>query len=374
MTRLNRIITADFNAGIMHVEAGISLDELLRVIVPRGWFVSTTPGTRFVTIGGAVANDVHGKNHHGAGSFGCAVRRLELIRSDGTRVELSASAASPLFRATVGGLGLTGVISTVEFQLTPIRSAYLDVERIPFGHVREFFEINAESVQHFEHTVAWVDCANGRLGRGIMQRARWCTDGDLATHRSSSALSIPSRMPRLVPQRLALKIFNALYYHLNTIGRTRQRVHYAPFFYPLDAVGNWNRLYGWHGFYQYQCLIPAVAAPAAIGEILSQVARAGSGSCLAVLKTLGPIASPGLLSFCREGATLALDFPNDGTATLDFMGRLDAIVLQAGGRLYPAKDGRMSAWAFRKGYPEWVAFASYIDSGMSSDFWRRVAA
>ena len=221
MTRLNRIITADFNAGIMHVEAGISLDELLRVIVPRGWFVSTTPGTRFVTIGGAVANDVHGKNHHGAGSFGCAVRRLELIRSDGTRVELSASAASPLFRATVGGLGLTGVISTVEFQLTPIRSAYLDVERIPFGHVREFFEINAESVQHFEHTVAWVDCANGRLGRGIMQRARWCTDGDLATHRSSSALSIPSRMPRLVPQRLALKIFNALYYHLNTIGRTR---------------------------------------------------------------------------------------------------------------------------------------------------------
>jgi L-gulonolactone oxidase len=373
MTRLNRIVTADFNAGIMQVEAGISLDELLCVIVPRGWFVSTTPGTRFVTIGGAVANDVHGKNHHRVGSFGCAVRRVELIRSDGTQEELSASTLCPLFRATVGGLGLTGVISRVEFQLTPIRSAYLDVERIPFGHVSEYFELNAESIQRFEHTVAWVDCANGSRGRGIMQRADWCTDGDLVAHRSVLSLSIPSGMPCLVPQRLALKLFNALYFHANAIGRVRQRVHYAQFFYPLDAVGNWNRLYGRRGFYQYQCLVPAAVAPATIGEILAQVGRAGSGSCLAVLKTLGPVASPGLLSFCHEGTTLALDFPNKGKATLDLMTRLDAVVLEAGGRLYPAKDGRMSACAFRKGYPEWEVFASYVDPGMSSDFWRRVA-
>jgi L-gulonolactone oxidase len=376
MTRLNRIIAFDCGQGIVHAEAGLSLDDLLRIIVPKGWFLPTTPGTRFVTLGGAVANDVHGKNHHAAGSLACSVRRLQLIRSDGSQSKLAADAAGPLFEATVGGLGLTGVIATVELKLAPIRSTYLDVERVAFGHVRDFFAVNAESTDKFEHTVAWVDCASGsrHLGRGFLQRARWRDDGDLTPHRARAPLAVPVEAPGFLFNRLSLKAFNALYYNAKTRGGERARVHYGSFFYPLDAIGQWNRLYGPRGFYQYQCVVPPEAAQAAVEEMLRQIVEAGTGSCLAVLKTLGPIRSPGMLSFPREGTTLALDFPNKGPATLKLLARLDVVVREARGRLYPAKDGRMPADMFRDGYPQWQEFARHIDPQFGSDFWRRVAA
>jgi L-gulonolactone oxidase len=374
MTRLDRLIALDSARGIVQAEAGLALGDLLRHIVPKGRFTTTTPGTRHATLGGLVANDVHGKNHHRAGSFGRGVRRLGLLRSDQGQIDLAPGEGSGLFAATIGGLGLSGIITSVELELAPIRSAYLDVERIAFGHVRDFFRLAEESVASHEHTVAWIDCTatGSELGRGIFQRANWLDDGDLAPH-SESALSVPFEAPGALLNSVVIRSFNGLYYRLQKSGRARQRMHYAPFFYPLDKVGHWNRLYGRGGFYQYQCLVPPSAAAAAIEELMREIAASGAASALSVLKTLGPSRSPGMLSFAREGTTLALDFANRGAPTLALLGRLDDIVRQAGGRLYPAKDGRMPADMFRSGYPEWTSFATHVDPRFSSNFWRRVA-
>ena len=374
MTRLDRLIAVDPVKGVVQAEAGLALGDLLRHIVPRGWFTTTTPGTRHATLGGLVANDVHGKNHHRSGSFGRGIRKLGLLRSDRGQLDLAAGQGDELFAATIGGLGLTGVITSVELELAPIRSAYLDVERIAFGHLRDFFRLAAESADSHEHTVAWIDCAAGGsdLGRGIFQRANWLEDGDLAPH-SDSGLTVPFETPAVLLNAVTVRAFNGLYYRLQKSGSARQRMHYAPFFYPLDKVDHWNRLYGRSGFYQYQCVVPPSAAEAATEELLREIAGSGAASVLSVLKTLGAARSPGLLSFAREGATLALDVANRGPATLALLGRLDAIVRQAGGRLYPAKDGRMPADMFRAGYPEWTSFAQHVDPRFSSNFWRRVA-
>jgi L-gulonolactone oxidase len=373
MTRLDRLISLDSTRGIVQAEAGLALGELLRHIVPKGWFTTTTPGTRHATLGGLVANDVHGKNHHRAGSFGHGVRSLGLLRSDRGQIDLAPDEGG-LLAATIGGLGLTGIITSVELDLAPIRSAYLDVERIAFGHVRDFFRLAEESADSHEHTVAWIDCAatGSDLGRGIFQRANWLDDGDLAAH-PDSALSLPFETPGALLNSVVIRAFNSLYYRLQKSGRARQRMHYAPFFYPLDKIGQWNRLYGRAGFYQYQCLVPPSAAETAIEELMREIAASGAASALSVLKTLGPSRSPGMLSFARQGATLALDFANRGAPTLALLGRLDDIVRQAGGRLYPAKDGRMPADMFRAGYPEWTGFAARVDPRFSSNFWRRVA-
>ena len=374
MTRLDRLIALDSTRGIVRAEAGLALGDLLRHIVPRGWFMTTTPGTRHATLGGLLANDVHGKNHHRAGSFGRGVRRLGLLRSDQGEIDLAPGEGGDLFAATIGGLGLTGIITSVELELAPIRSAWLDVERIAFGHVRDFFRLANESVDSHEHTVAWIDCTarGNELGRGIFQRANWLDDGDLVPH-AESALSVPFEAPSALLNSVVIRAFNGLYWRLQKSGAARQRMHYAPFFYPLDKVGHWNRLYGRAGFYQYQCLVPPSAAEAAIEELMREIAASGAASALSVLKTLGPSRSPGMLSFAREGATLALDFSNHGAPTLALLSRLDDIVRQAGGRLYPAKDGRMPADMFRAGYPEWTSFAAHVDPRFSSNFWRRVA-
>ena len=376
MTHLDRIVAFDRDSGVITAEAGAPLSDILRTIVPHGWFTRTTPGTRFVTLGGAVANDVHGKNHYSAGTLGCGVKALELMRADGTTHRLSADGDDPLFAATVGGLGLTGVVRTVTLDLAPIRSAYLDVERIAFGHVRDFFAIAAESEQSHEHTVAWIDCATGepQLGRGIFQRANWAADGGLDVHDDRKALTMPMDAPGFVLNGLTVRLFNAFYYRLQKSGPAHQRQHYAPFFYPLDAILEWNRLYGRRGFYQYQCVIGHDAAPQAVEDLLKRIAASGAGSFLAVLKTLGPKPSPGMLSFPQDGVTLALDFPNKGARTLRLLGELDAIVRTANGRLYPAKDGRMPAAMFRAGYPRLDAFMQQVDPAFSSDFWRRVSA
>jgi L-gulonolactone oxidase len=374
MTQLDRLISLDTGKGVVQAEAGLALGDLLRQIVPKGWFTITTPGTRHVTLGGLVANDVHGKNHHHAGSFGRSVRSLGLLRSD--RGQIGVTAESDLFRATVGGLGLTGIITSVELELVQIGSAYLDVERVAFGHVRDFFKLAAESAESHEHTVAWIDCTSSGagLGRGVFQRARWLEDGDLTPHSESTTLTVPFEAPSALLNAFTVRAFNSLYYRVQKSGAARQRMHYAPFFYPLDKVRHWNRLYGRRGFYQYQCLVPSCSAEAATEELLREISKSGATSVLSVLKTLGAARSPGMLSFAREGATLALDFANRGPATLALLGRLDDVVRQAGGRLYPAKDGRLPAGMFRAGYPEWPSFARHVDPCFSSNFWRRVAA
>lgn len=375
MTALDRVIAFDPASGIIRAEAGLSLSDLLRIVVPHGWFLATTPGTRFVTLGGAVANDVHGKNHHVAGTLGCSIRRLGLHRSDLGPLELSPTDNAELFRATIAGLGLTGLITWVELQLVRVPGSYLGAENVPFTGYAEFAAIARDSATTHEHTVAWIDCTTGHDGkstRGLFSRANWLPDGLYKAHTDETRKALPIELPGFAINPLSLKAFNALYYTAGARKRGRSRAHYAPFFYPLDAIRNWNRAYGRAGFYQYQCVVPNRSADAAIPEMLGEIARSGQGSCLAVLKTFGDKPSPGLMSFPVDGVTLALDFPNRKARTHQLFERLDAIVAEASGRLYPAKDGRMPAALFRAGYPALEQFARQIDPNFQSDFWRRM--
>jgi len=375
MTALDRVIAFDPETGILRAESGLSLDAALRLIVPYGWFFATTPGSRFVTLGGAIANDVHGKNHHSAGTFGCSVRRMGLLRSDGSELELSRDSNGDLFAATIAGLGLTGIITWAEIVLVRIPSAFLQVERIPFGNIAQFFVLAAESVGSYEHTVAWIDCAStgGSLGRGIFTRGNWL--GHTGLKEPMTAMkSMPVELPSWALNKFSVRAFNAFYLKMQQLGPPSRREHYRTFFYPLDAIANWNRMYGRRGFYQYQCVVPFNTAERAIDQMITQISRVGAGSFLAVLKTLGERTSPGLLSFPCSGATLALDFPNRGAATLELLARLDSVVSEAGGRLYPAKDGRMPGPMFKEGYASaFSSFVAQIDPAFSSDFWRRVA-
>lgn len=373
MTGLDRFIQLDRQTGHLVAEAGVSLAEILEVAIPAGFFLPVTPGTKFVTLGGAIANDVHGKNHHGAGTIGCWIRRIDLLRSDGVEHSLRPDDSSGLFSATIGGLGLTGIMARVELELMPITSSDMQIETIPFQNLAEFFALADESEATHPYTVAWVDClGKGRkLGRGIFTRARHRQDGELRVH-SSRGPSMPIDAPGFLLNRLSLSAFNECYYRI--AGRARQTtVSYDPFFYPLDVVGDWNRLYGRRGFYQYQSVVPPDHAADATAQMLRTIAQAGEGSFLAVLKTFGALSSPGLLSFPKRGATLALDFVNRGAKTLSLLDKLDAIVREAGGRLYPAKDGRLPPAMFVAGYPELNRFRSLMDPGMSSTFWRRMS-
>jgi L-gulonolactone oxidase len=374
MAGLDRAIAFDPGTRMLRAEAGMSLDAVLQLMVPRGFFLPVTPGTRFVTLGGAVANDVHGKNHHRTGTFGCWVRRLGLLRSDGREIELGPDDVGGLFAATVGGLGLTGLIAWVEIEVMRITSAMMEVETIPFAGLDEFFAVAAESDAAFDYTVAWVDClASGdALGRGILSRARHAASGSLAAVPARRRSTLPIDLPGFVLNPATVKAFNALYYAITRRNAGRVTVPYGPFFYPLDAIGEWNRMYGRRGLYQYQSVVPPGAAHDATAAMLQAIAVSGEGSFLAVLKTFGDKPSPGMLSFPRPGTTLALDFPNRGASALALLDRLDAIVREAGGRLYPAKDGRISAAMFRAGYPNWSDFARHVDPGFSSHFWRRV--
>lgn len=372
MSGLDRLIAFDRETGVVRAEAGMSLDSLLRTMVPAGWFLPTAPGTRLVTLGGAVANDVHGKNHHEAGTFGANVTALALLRSDGARVTLHPG--DPLFAATVGGLGLTGIIEWVEFGAKRIGSAYLDTESIAFSSVDEFFSLAEESASAWSSTMAWVDCASSakNFGRGIFTRGRFAADGRLDPQ-PANLRTMPVDAPGFLLNPLTLRAFNSLFFRVGRARGGNAMAHFAPFFFPLDAIGDWNRLYGARGFYQHQCVIPPAPARAAVREMLSIVTSSGEGSFLAVLKTFGDQRSPGILSFPRAGATLALDFPNHGRRTLDVMAKLDSVVLEAGGSLYPAKDGRMSAAMFQHSYPHWRDMTAHIDPAFMSDFWRRVS-
>jgi L-gulonolactone oxidase len=374
MTGLDRLIGFDRDTGVMRGEAGVSLSQCLQVLVPHGCFLPTTPGTRFVTLGGAVANDVHGKNHHSKGSFGNWVRKLGLRRTDGSVHEVGPG--DPLFHATVGGLGLTGVIEWVEFQAVGIPSAYVDAEDISFRNVGEYFDLMAAKKDLYEHTVCWIDCLAGgeALGRGIFSGGNWSGSGGYAPHQEEPKKKMPIDAPGFALNPLSVTAFNTLRNGLKSTFAGRYHPHYEPFWYPLDGIANWNRLYGRNGFYQYQCVIPPGSAREAITDLLKTIAKSGQASFLAVLKDMGPVESLGLLSFPMEGTTLALDFPNKGEKTTKLMADLDRIVLAAGGRLYPAKDGRIPADVFRAGFPRWKDFSAHIDPGLSSAFWKRISA
>lgn len=372
---LDRFIAFDRHRGILRCEAGVTLEEVLELIVPHGWFLPVTPGTKHVTIGGAIANDVHGKNHHNAGTFGRHVSAFELERSNGERLICSPTRNTELFEATIGGLGLTGLILWAEFSLKRITTPMIDMERIRFGALDEFFDLSARSDQKYEYTVAWIDClAQGHtLGRGVFMRGNHAEGSDALETDGNTMLSVPFDFPSFALNPMTMRAFNTVYYHSQLRRSVRRRVHYEPFFYPLDAVRDWNRIYGKRGFFQYQCVVPKDGDGAAIREIIARIARYGAASFLAVLKEFGDVPSPGMLSFPRSGVTLALDFPNNGVQTLSLFDELDELVLEAGGAVYPAKDARMSAESFQAFFPEWQAFSEYVDPNFSSSFWRRVS-
>src|SRR2546423_4248766 len=368
-SRLDRFIEFDPGSGVLRCEAGARLGDILAFAVPRGFFLPVVPGTRFVSVGGAIANDIHGKNHFRAGTFGRHVRQLELLRSTGERKVCSPAANAELFAATVAGLGLTGLITWAELQLEPVRGPFVEAETVPFRGLDEFFALDADSSQRFEHTVAWIDPRPGGV-RGLYFR------GD---HSARAGEAPPLREPAAVPIDLpdfavsgpTVAAFNALYYAGGRLRTGRKLIRYAPFFFPLDAVGRWNRVYGRQGLLQFQCVVQDRAA---VRALLERVASSGLRSSLGVLKTFGDLASPGMLSFPRPGATLALDFPNRGAATFALLDALESIVRDAGGALYPAKDARMSPATFAAAYPRAAELERHVDPAFSSSFWRRVRA
>lgn len=372
---LDRFISFDPASGTLCCQSGVTLAEILDVVVPQGWFLPVTPGTRHVTVGGAIANDVHGKNHHRAGNFGHHVTGFELLRSDGERLWCAPGDLTGLFEATVGGLGLTGVITCAELRMKRIPGPWMETESTRFDGLDDFFALSRQSSANHEYTVAWIDCLAPpkSLGRGhfLCGNHASCLS-DFRPAEPSSKFSIPVTPPFSLVNKLTLRPFNFLYYHRQRQRRRREAMHYAPYFYPLDGIRDWNRIYGPRGFLQHQCVLPPVNAQDAIAELLREIRRSGSGSFLAVLKEFGNIPSLGLLSFPRAGTTLALDFPNTGPDVFKLLDRLDAIVSSAEGAIYPAKDARMSGSHFRKAFPEWERFQCYIDPRFSSGFWRRV--
>lgn len=374
--RLNRFIAFDTGVGTLCCDAGVTLSEILALIVPRGWFLPVVPGTQFVTLGGAIANDIHGKNHHHAGSFGCHVVSLELLRSDGERHQCSAQQNEELFAATIGGLGLTGLITRAELRLRPLAGDTMLVENLVFESPEAFARLSDESAD-WEYTVSWVDVfARGdQIGRGIFSRARHTDEpGPLEANTARARVSVPFAPPLSLVNTWSVDLFNRLYFSIGRRGRGEREVHYQPFFFPLDAIGHWNRAYGRRGFYQYQCVLPHEAGIEGLHELLSRIAASGEGSFLVVLKEFGARRSPGLLSFPRPGFTLALDFANRGDRTLELLDSLDDIVMAAGGALYPAKDARMSPTVFRRSFPNMERFSTSLDPSFSSNFWRRVEA
>jgi FAD/FMN-containing dehydrogenase len=372
---LDRFISFDPSAGLLRCEAGVLVADILDLVVPSGWFLPVVPGTRWITVGGAIANDIHGKNHHRAGTIGCHVQRLELLRCDGSRRVCSEGENPDWFRATVGGLGLTGVVTWVEIRLKRIPGADIDCESIRFERLADFFALAEESDRSFEYTVAWVDAlkTGKRAGRGLFFRGN---HGDRAVESATAGRPEAkgfSRLPRVrVVTRPAVRVFNELYYSRQIRQRRRYKSGYRPFFFPLDAVGGWNRLYGPGGLLQYQFVVPMADAEEVVGEVLALAARSSSTPFLTVLKVFGDRQSPGLLSFPAPGATMALDFPHLGESTLRLLDQFDRLVGLAGGSIYPAKDARMTAEVFNQCFPGWHEMAPYLDPGISSSFWRRV--
>lgn len=369
MTGMNHLLAADWQRGVVLAEAGLTLAELIRIVLPRGWFLPVTPGTQFVTLGGAVANDVHGKNHHVMGTFGRHINRIFLYRSDEGIVECSAQKRPELFSATVSGLGLTGIILAVELQLRPIVSNAMDQRSFRFNGLAEFFALSDQHDKNNEYAVAWIDCLAPNKLRGHYITAQHASSGTLELSEPKNR-HVPLILPFSLINSFTTRILNTYYYYRQF--KKVARVSYDHFFYPLDGLLEWNRLYGRAGFQQYQCVVPEVNAKEALQAIMQIITRKKVSSFLAVLKRCGELVSPGLLSFPLPGVSLALDFPQRADANTTLFAELDALVHEAGGRLYPAKDAHMNAKHFQQAYPNWEKVEGLRDPSLLSKFWERV--
>lgn len=374
---LDRFVSFDQATGLLRCEAGVSLAEILDFAVPRGWFLPVTPGTKFVTVGGAIANDVHGKNHHVAGTFGCHVPRFEIVRSNGEHYECSPTQNPSLYEATIGGLGLTGLITWAEVQLRPIVSRKIRQDAIKFVGLNEFVALS-RAAQHLEYTVAWLDCVSTgkNFARGIFMQGDHSDQPEELTPSAKTSLSMPLDLPAFLMNKATIGAFNTAYYNKQLSKQKSGLVDYEPFFYPLDFVHHWNRAYGRQGLLQFQCVMPWQPGDYQEGftRLLKAITASGLGSFLAVIKIFGDVRSPGMMSFPAPGPMIALDFPVRGERSFDLTERLADITAEYGGKMYPAKDARMLPRHFQQFYPQWQDFARFIDPAFSSAFWQRVTA
>jgi FAD/FMN-containing dehydrogenase len=351
---LNHFQSFDETTGLLTCEAGVSLSQVLEVFVPRGWFLPVTPGTRFVTVGGAIASDVHGKNHHVSGTFCEHVTQMEMLLGNGEKITTSPTQHPELFHATCGGMGLTGIILSASIRLVAIKSSEIIQTTIKAPNLIAVLEA-FEDHQDATYSVAWINClATGKdLGRSLLMLGEHAQEGPLVTQ-NKKIIPIPADMPAFLLNQTTISAFNALYYNKTLQAKSTRHIAYEPFFYPLDALANWNRLYGKSGFVQYQFVLPKLSGEIGLREILERIANSGKGSFLAILKVFGK-ANQNLLSFPMEGYTLALDFKVEPNL-FGLLNGLDKLVLKYGGRLYLTKDARMSESTFKLNYPRWSEF------------------
>lgn len=376
MRSMNGLLSFDPLTGILEAEAGLMLPEIIAAGAPHGYFPAVVPGTQFVTLGGAIANDVHGKNHHRRGTFGRHVVWIDLMRSDGKVRRCSATDHPALFSATIGGMGLTGIILRAAIRLMPVASLDVDETVRPFGALEEFFDLAEEADAANEYAVAWIDQLAGGsgTGRGLLLTGNHSARGSGAARAPGGRVAVPFQPPLNLLNRPFLTGFNLAY----RLARTRKKgtavTAYQNFFFPLDGVRDWNRLYGPRGLHQHQSVVPIEAAREAIPALFAAARKAGQGSFLTVLKRFGTMSSPGILSFPRPGYTLTLDFPNRGAATTALLETLDRITVAAGGAVNPYKDARMGAATFAASFPRWEELERVRDPAFMSDFWRRTGA
>lgn len=336
----DRLLAFDDATGVLRGEAGYALRELHRTFLRRGWVTPVSPGTQFVTLGGMVAADVHGKNHHSGGSIGRYVRAIRLRVAGGEIVECSREQHADLFRATIGGMGLTGHILEVELQLARVDSPWILGETRRIGSIDEFITALKDTGEQWPYTMGWIDClSRGRyMGRGVLMCGRWASASEAPKGfpRDLIRLTVPFACPSWVMGRSVGRLFNACYYRIHSVAPRRRVMHPERFFYPLDAILHWNRLYGRRGFTQYQCVLPAAAGQAAVRALVELLTRLGGASFLCVIKDCGD-EGEGLLSFPRRGVSIALDLPiRDNTQAI--VDALNDFVAGVGGRIYLAKD------------------------------------
>ncbi len=365
MGKYEKALHFDRESGVFECQAGLSLDDILKITVPHGWFLPVTPGTKFITAGGAVASDIHGKNHHVDGSFSNHVLKLDIMLADGTITSCGPEEKADLFRATCGGMGLTGIILGVRFRLKKIETSYITQRQVKASNLDELLGY-FEEYKHYTYSVAWIDCLKKgkHFGRSILMLGEHSRNEELPDKLAADPLvvhgdpklTVPFNLPAFVLNKFSVKSFNALYYGKNLKKIQQGIVHYDPYFYPLDFVHSWNRMYGKKGFVQYQFVLPLSATDGLV-RIMRRISEKNMGSFLTVLKVFGPQQS--LISFPMEGYTLAMDFAiEDGL--FEFLDELDQIVEEYGGRLYLTKDARMNARFFHDSYPHFREFAEIV--------------
>ncbi len=383
---LRQVLSFDAASGVVVCEAGVSLEELMVRFLPEGWFVPVTPGTRKVSVGGAIAADVHGKNHHSAGSFASHVLSFDLLTSDGAVRTVTQEGSRELFWATAGGMGLTGVVLRASVRLKPVRTSRLIVDTVRTADIDETMAYLSKTDAEFDYTVAWTDClaAGGKLGRSVITSGNFADVADLPAKergtplafRESSLVGAPPLFPNGLINRRTVAMLNEAYYRKAPLRRIGEIQSIGEFFHPLDSIRNWNRVYGPAGFRQYQYVVPFEASDV-VRRSLERISALRAPSFVTVLKRFGA-ADPGLLSFPMPGWTLALDFPAKTPWLRQLLGELDDLVIEAGGRLYLAKDSRIPAGLMDRMYPrleEFRRLRSQLDPDglFASDLSRRLA-